>query len=49
MDIINTIIGFIKPIIETIMGLVGGGGEGGGFDFGSIISTITGLFGGLMG
>jgi phage-related protein len=43
VDIINTIIDFIKPIIETIMGLIGGG-EGGGFD----ISSITGMLGGLL-
>lgn len=43
MDILNTIMGFIQPIIDTIMGLVGG--EGGGFD----ISSITDILGGLLG
>ncbi len=44
MDILNTIMGFIQPIIDTIMGLIGGG-EGGGFD----ISSITDILGGLLG
>ena len=47
-DIIGTITGILQPVIETITGLIGGG-DGGSFDIGSIISTITGFLGGIIG
>lgn len=47
MDI-SVIIDALKGIIETVTGLVGGGGEG-GFDISAIIATITETLGGIAG
>ncbi len=46
----DAIMEVLQPIIDTIMGLVGGGeGAEGGFDFQTIIDTIMGLIGGIAG
>ncbi len=44
----DQIMAILQPIIDTITGLIGGGGEG-GFDPSAIITKITELLGGLIG
>ena len=41
-SIIDTIKGILQPVIDTIMGLIGGG------DGGFSLDSITGLLGGLF-
>ncbi|MCR4593907.1 MAG: hypothetical protein K5761_02500 [Clostridiales bacterium] len=43
----DQIMALLQPIIDTITGLIGGGGEG--FDPSAIIAKITELLGGLIG
>lgn len=46
----DAIMEVLQPIIDMIMGLVGGGeGAEGGFDPSAIIDMIMGLFGGIAG